>query len=187
MTLLAISTAVLAMISCVAVAPIPSHDQASVVGQASIFGHASLGARHESADGNLPITTSDGLGTAKVGFAATWLQQISHPISSRMRRTDILSFESERRAKGKETKSKSKAVKELPQANAFDGRPCLTIKQMSEHRPDGCLDANGKMYKSADVQNPEKAKTDTEGWKRLMYGADNSSAKEDKKGKAGSE
>lgn len=98
----------------------PSHDQASVVSQASIFDHASLGARHETADGSLPITTSDGLGTAKVGSAPTWFQKISHSISSRMRRTDILSFESERRAKGKETKSRSKAVKELPQATAFD-------------------------------------------------------------------
>lgn len=83
-----------------------------------------------------------------------------------MRRTDILSFESGRRAEAKETKSESEAVKELPQATAFDGNPSWAIKQNGEHRLDECLDTNGKMYKSADAQNLEKAKKDTERWKR---------------------
>lgn len=37
---------------------------------------------------------------------------------------------------------------------------------MSEHRPDECLDANGKMYKIACAQNLEKAKKDSERWNR---------------------
>lgn len=41
---------------------------------------------------------------------------------------------------------------------SFNGRPCWTIKRMSETLPDECLEPNGEMYKSAKDSNPEKAR-----------------------------